>query len=174
MTDNLADKIAKEQPEDDPAPASRRRAARGSRKTSTPRSRKTSSSSANRKSVKKPLEELFGVLGAAVSMVDPVDGAIVLARAEQTARALDDIAKDSPSVHRVLSLLTTGQSGWAGVAMAMAPIILPMAHHHGLLRGSPMVDQMAAGMMPEEARKMEAMMRDFNAAAEAAQQPEEG
>lgn len=158
MSESLADQIESEQAAaDKPAdPAPRKRAA--GRKRSTPKGRKTTSARGSAKSVQKPLESLFATVGALVSMGNPVDGAIILARAEETARRLDDIAKQSPSVHRVLSALTTGSSGWAGVATAVAPMLLPIAANHGVFASVPAVEEMALGMMPNEAHAMRQMM----------------
>lgn len=166
MTDSLADQVEKDTDSgrSDSTPKNRRANAR---KRASAGTRKRGSGS-NARSVKKPLEELLATVGTIVTAINPVDGAIILARAEPTARALDDIAKDNPSVHRVLSMLTTGGGGWVGVVTALTPIILPIAHNHGLTAAVPMVDALAAGMMPDEAQAMAGLGDMFAQAEQAA------
>lgn len=112
-----------------------------------------------KKSLQRDLEQLLGVLGSGVSMLDPFDGTVVLENAGQLARALDDAAKQNEGLRRTLELLTSGSGGAAGIALALIPIVLPIARHHGLLPDVPAVSDLADGMTPDAARMVAEAMR---------------
>ena len=158
--------------DDDPEPdrdASRSRTSGSTRKRSrsssskSKRSRSRSKGSGSKSSdrsdqreagLRQAIERTLALVGTSVSMFEPFDGAVILAAAEDTAEALDRIAKDSPAVARVLNNLTAGGGGTPiALAMALAPIAVPILHHHGLLPSHPLVDGMAEGMIPDEAKQ---------------------
>lgn len=112
-----------------------------------------------RKSLQRDLEQLLGVLGSGLSMLDPFDGTVVLENAPQLARALDDAAKENEALWRTLAMLTSGSGGAAGIALALVPIVLPIAKHHGLLPDTPAVTDLADGMTPDSARVVAETMR---------------
>lgn len=126
-------------------------------------------------SLQRDLEQLLATVGTVVSAIEPFDGAVIIANAESTARALDDAAKKSDAIHRTLSLLTSGAGGSLGLVMALVPIVLPILHHHGLIPSTPAVDLVVAGMTPAEARQAAEAREAVRAAfADAAQQTHDG
>lgn len=138
--------------------------------------RKPRKRSTGKRSLQRDLDQLFGTLGAAVSVVEPFDGAVLVANSGTLARRLDDLAKENDAIHRTLSLLTSGSGGAMGVAFALMPIVLPIAHHHRLIPSSPAVDALAASMTPPEAHAAESMpsLADLAAAMAATEAPRPG
>lgn len=74
----------------------------------------------------------ISLVGTVVFTIDPYDGQVILGRAEQVATALDHLAQQNPAVKRALLALTTGSS-WGELVLAVAPIVLAIAAHHGLV-----------------------------------------
>lgn len=130
------DEIGEPATSEQPAPPSGKRGPRG-----------------GRKSLQRDLQSLIASIGVGVSTVNAYDGAVILDNAEQTARRLDDLAKESPSIHRALSLLTGGTTG-ASVIFALAPIVIPIAHNHGMIPASPAIDAIVDGMTSEPVRNL--------------------
>lgn len=94
--------------------------------------RKRKASGGRRKALKAPLTELISTLGIGVCVVNAYDGQRILAGAEDLAAALDKVAKEQPAVQRALEAVVTG-STWGSVALAAAPIIIPICANHGLI-----------------------------------------
>lgn len=187
MNDTLTDTLTDERPETTPDPvetdtpdtgegvpdrdaSARRRNPSATSNGTTKRDRKPRKSGGN-KSLQRDLEQLLGAVGAAVSMLEPFDGAVVLANAGSVARRLDDLAKENPAIHRTLSLLTSGSGGTMGVVFALLPVVLPILHHHNLIPSSPVVDSLVDGMTPDEAKQAASaakLLDELTAAAAAA------
>ena len=71
----------------------------------------------------------YGFLGAGVFPLDPICGRVIVENAEETARAMDKLARENKSVARVVELLTkTGVLGQ--VVTAHIPILMVIMEHH--------------------------------------------
>lgn len=84
------------------------------------------------KSLKKPLEDLITSAGTTVALFNQVDGIAIVNGATDLATALNNVAKDNPTVHKNLTRLVTG-SAWGSVFVAVSAIALPIAANHNLL-----------------------------------------
>lgn len=82
--------------------------------------------------LKDRLAGTIGLLGTLVFAVDQFDGTQILSRADQLATALDHLAQQNPSVRKVLESAMTG-GAWGEVVLAVAPLVVAIAAHHGLL-----------------------------------------
>lgn len=85
-----------------------------------------------RKSLVKPLEEFLTTTGTLVAVLNPNDGAAIVAGAPRLAAALNNVAKDNADVYRALERMLTG-SAWGGVIVAAGAIIVPIMANHNLL-----------------------------------------
>jgi len=99
-------------------------------------------------SLRQPIEQTLTLVGTVVATFDPFDGMVIVGRAEQTARALEQAAEANPAIRAALERLVSGGSGWGAVVGALAPIVLPIAWHHGVLPDLPMLRDLA----PDEAQ----------------------
>lgn len=76
-----------------------------------------------------PLTDVYTMIGAVLTPIDPVCGQAVMMGAPDCAKALEKLAKSNPEVRRVLvGLVTT--STWGAVITAHIPIIMAIAMHH--------------------------------------------
>lgn len=159
-----------EQPEPDRSASRGRTRAASSAKRDRKRKRSSSSSSSGSSSSRKSskldqrdaglrdgLTTALSMIGMGVSTFEPFDGAVILAKAEETAEALDRIAQTSPAVARALNVFAKGGAHGTPIALALAvaPIAVPILHHHGLLPEHPLVDSMASELVPPEAKLAE-------------------
>lgn len=79
--------------------------------------------------LKKPLMEMYGSIGMAVSMFDPQCGFAVMQNAEKCAEAMEGLARENEAVRRVvMNMIQT--SVWGQVLAAHSPIIFAIAAHH--------------------------------------------
>lgn len=85
-----------------------------------------------KRSLTRPLTDLFVSIGAMVSVVNQVDGQIIIEGAPRLAESLNAVAKDNPAVYKSLERMLTG-SAWGGVFMASGAIAIPILANHGLL-----------------------------------------
>lgn len=104
-------------------------------------------SETTRQSYRRPLTKALGTVGLAISTVDPFTGTVVMARADDTARMLDEAAQTNPAIARTIESLTTGGSGFGAVGLALAPIVGPILWRFGLVPDG----QVTRGMVPAEA-----------------------
>lgn len=76
-----------------------------------------------------PLTDLYTMLGAVLSPMDPVCGGAIINQAPECAKALEKLAKTNPEVRRVLvNLVST--SAWGAVITAHIPIVMAVGMHH--------------------------------------------
>lgn len=76
-----------------------------------------------------PLADMYTMIGAVLSPLDPVCGGAVIQAAPEAAKALEKLAKTNPEVRRILvGMVTT--STWGAVVTAHMPIILAVVMHH--------------------------------------------
>lgn len=85
-----------------------------------------------KKSLQKPLADLFTSAGTAVAILNQTDGMAIIEGADSLATALNNVAKDNDTVYRNLERMVTG-SAWGAVFMAVGGILLPIAANHNLL-----------------------------------------
>lgn len=85
-----------------------------------------------KKSLKKPLADLFTNIGTGVMILNKTDGMAIVEGADALADALNRVAQDNDAVYRNLERMVTG-SAWGGVIMAVGAIALPIAINHNLL-----------------------------------------
>ncbi len=76
-----------------------------------------------------PLKDLYILVGAMLSPVDPICGGAIIQQAPDCAKALETLAKQNPEVRRVLVALVS-TSAYGAVVTAHIPIILAVAAHH--------------------------------------------
>jgi hypothetical protein len=76
-----------------------------------------------------PLKDMYILVGAMLSPVDPVCGGAIIQQAPDCAKALENLAKQNPEVRRVLVALVS-TSAYGAVVTAHIPIILAVASHH--------------------------------------------
>ncbi|HZP28437.1 MAG TPA: hypothetical protein VFC99_05760 [Acidimicrobiia bacterium] len=77
------------------------------------------------------IESALATIGMAVYVFNAADGQAVLEGAHELAVALDQLARENPTVRRVLErALATG--AWGAVLVAGAKIAIPIAANHGL------------------------------------------
>lgn len=87
---------------------------------------------ARKKSLVRPLDELFTTIGTVVYAVNPVDGQAILNGSNNLATALNTVAKDNAQLYKSLERLVTG-SAWGAVFIAAGAIAIPIAANHNLL-----------------------------------------
>lgn len=75
------------------------------------------------------LQGLYGTIGLGLYMFDPVCGGAVLASADETARSVDRLARENPSIRRVVEAMLTG-SAYGQLLAAHLPILKAIADHH--------------------------------------------
>jgi hypothetical protein len=86
----------------------------------------------SRKSLKQPLTDLYGTLGAGVFILNQNDGIVILSNAEKMAESLDNWGKVNPAVYRVLErLCSTGALG--AVMAAHAPVVMAILNNHDII-----------------------------------------
>jgi hypothetical protein len=102
-----------------------------------PRSRST-------EALRRTLQQQLGVLGLALTFVDPYDSTVVLKHAEEGALVLANLAATNPSIRRTLER-SAELAGWMPVLLWVSKMTIPIAAHHGLIRG---VDDPAAKPPP--------------------------
>jgi hypothetical protein len=154
MAETVADKIetrAEESASRDaaPSPPNKSRSRKGSTSgasTSTGKAAGKRTRSGGKRSLRQPLTELLTTAGLGLSMVNAFDGALLVTKAEDTARQLDDLAKQNDAVYRVLSQLVTA-SAWGSVATVLASIAVPIAINHGAVPPNP---TLVAAFVPAE------------------------
>jgi hypothetical protein len=94
-----------------------------------------------------PLTQLYGILGTAVLMFDPVCGSAIIQSAPKCAETLDNWAHQNETVRRVIWAVT--QTSVAGaVFVAHMPIIIAVSMHH-IPAAQQAFGQMGADMMEE-------------------------
>ncbi len=108
------------------------------------------SAARSRKSLRKPLEELLGMVAGGVMLANPVDGQIIAAGAPRLAGELDALAGRNPAVHKWLSAMTEGGAN-LGLVLALSMIVVPILANHGLLPPEVAAMMGLASMLPEEA-----------------------
>lgn len=108
--------------------------------------------------LKKPLMEMYGSIGMAVSMFDPQCGFAVMQNAEKCAEAMEGLARENEAVRRVvMNMIQT--SVWGQVLAAHSPIIFAIAAHHvPKIANSPIGQMQAATFqaMQEKSRQADA------------------
>lgn len=82
--------------------------------------------------IRRRLEELANLAGGLLSLVEPHDGAVILANAEPLARAWAPIAERHPRVRAALVGLESG-GVYGAAAVATLTVLLPILAHHRLL-----------------------------------------
>lgn len=93
---------------------------------------KSASKSKGKRSLERPLTDLFVSVGALVAPLDQFDSQCIISGAPDLAKSLNQVAQQDPRVYRALERLTSG-GAWGGVVVSAMPIILPIAAHHGML-----------------------------------------
>ena len=78
------------------------------------------------------LTEQIAAIGVAVAIVNPTDGAAVLAGAEPLASALEQLARENDGARRALERMLAA-SAWGAVLTAVAGIAIPILANHELL-----------------------------------------
>jgi hypothetical protein len=101
-------------------------------KVTAPKRADRKPSTGRKKSLKKPLADLFTNVGTGVALINQADGLAIINGADNLADALNNVAKDNDAVYRNLERMVTG-SAWGGVFMALGGILLPIAMNHNLL-----------------------------------------
>lgn len=91
----------------------------------------------NSEKLTQQLTEQIGLLGMALMLAPSwegaeYDGSIVLAGADDLARALVSVAESNASVRKILEALVNA-SAWGAVATAVVAVALPIAANHGLV-----------------------------------------
>lgn len=77
----------------------------------------------------RPLQGLYGMIGLSVYAFDRVCGTAILASADNTARAMDKLARENRAVARMVERLLT-ISTFGLVLEAHAPILIAVMSHH--------------------------------------------
>lgn len=85
-----------------------------------------------KRSLKKPVEELLGLVAGGVMFVNMTDAQIIEAGAPRLAEELDNLAQRNDLVYRWLEGLTTGTSNMS-LLMAISAIAVPIMANHGML-----------------------------------------
>jgi len=85
-----------------------------------------------KKSLVKPLEELFTTVGTVVYAVNQVDGTAIINGANGLAVSLNTVARDNPALYKNLERMVTG-SAWGSVFIAAGAIVIPIMANHNLL-----------------------------------------
>lgn len=85
-----------------------------------------------KRSLTKPLEELFTTVGTVVYAVNQVDGEAIISGANGLAVSLNNVAKDNPALYKNLERMVTG-SAWGSVFIAAGAIAIPILANHNLL-----------------------------------------
>lgn len=98
---------------------------------------KGKSSKSNKPKGKAPsktdLESLIALVGFQVWLLNAYDGERIMEGSDKLAGALHQLAKDNAAVRRALQVLLT-TSSWGALASALAPIVVPIAENHGMLK----------------------------------------
>lgn len=117
--------------------------------------------------LKKPLMEMYGSIGMAVSMFDPQCGFAVMQNAEKCAEAMEGLARENEAVRRVvMNMIQT--SVWGQVIAAHSPIIFAIAAHHvPKIANSPIGQMQSAAFNAAQEKGREAMAEEARWAAEA-------
>lgn len=97
----------------------------------------------------KPLHDLFTTLGTIAMAVNPLDGLVIVDRAEANAKAVAKLAAENEAVANVIRRLSTG-GAVGGALVALATTALPILANHGV--AVPMGPQM---LEPYKARARE-------------------
>lgn len=153
MTDNLADRVdaaAEGSASRDAAPKPTGSGSTGKGSSGSGSSSSSSKGKGGRKggrrSLRDPLTELLTTLGLGVSVINGFDGQVIIFKAETVARELDDLARQNPQVHRVLSQLVAA-SAWGSVATVLASVAVPIAMNHGAIPANPLL---VGAFVPDE------------------------
>jgi len=85
-----------------------------------------------KKSLVKPLEELFTTVGTVVYAVNQADGSAIINGANGLAVSLNTVAKDNAALYKNLERMVTG-SAWGSVFIASGAILIPIMANHNLL-----------------------------------------
>lgn len=93
---------------------------------------RTDTGTTRRKSLEKPLANLFASLGSTVYILNRADGQAIIEGSDRLAKALNELAKENPAVHKTLSRMLTG-SAWGGVFIAAGGIVVPILANHNLM-----------------------------------------
>jgi hypothetical protein len=97
-----------------------------------PKKRAAPRRSTTKRSLKQPLTDLYGTLGAGVFILNQADGIAIISNAEKMAESLDNWGKVNPAVYKVLErLCSTGAFG--AVAAAHAPVIMAILNNHNVI-----------------------------------------
>lgn len=110
--------------------------------------------------LKKPLMEMYGSIGMAVSMFDPQCGFAVMQNAEKCAEAMEGLARENEAVRRVvMNMIQT--SVWGQVIAAHSPIIFAIAAHHvPKIANSPIGKMQNAAFTAAQEKGREAMAEE--------------
>lgn len=84
--------------------------------------------------LEKNLRTQLAMLGVGVAFFDPFDSRIIVSRADQGAKALANLAATNPKIRKLLESSVEG-AGYLPVALWLLATLLPIAAHHGLIRG---------------------------------------
>lgn len=76
-----------------------------------------------------PLMRIYGIIGMVLMRFDKTCGSAVLLQAEDTARAVDRLAKENPAVRRVIEAIIA-KSVYGELIAAHAPILATVFAHH--------------------------------------------
>lgn len=79
--------------------------------------------------IKKGFEELYATIGAVLMLKDPTCGMAIIQAAPEVAESLEELARDNPTVRRILmGVIATNALG--KVVVAHMPILMIVFAHH--------------------------------------------
>lgn len=107
----------------------------GSGTSTTPRVK--SAKSVRKGSLQAELKDFIDSIGAGVSLVNMVDGAIILNGSDQLAAALNAAAMRNPALRDWLDKGMNG-SVYGGLMLAVMGIVYPILTNHGIVPAMPM------------------------------------
>lgn len=97
-----------------------------------PEKKKPAARPRGKPSLKQPLTDIYGTLGAGVFILNQADGIAILSNAEKMAESLDNWGKVNPAVYKVLErLCSTGALG--AVIAAHAPVVMAILNNHDVI-----------------------------------------
>lgn len=85
---------------------------------------------------KEKVENLLNQIGAGVYAADKFDGFCILARVEEAANAIADLAEQNKGVAKAIDNLTLA-GGYVAVAGVIVAMVAPIMARHGIIPGNP-------------------------------------
>ena len=132
--------------------------------SSLPPPRSTPSGSRGGKTVREKRREkvqtLLNQIGAGVFAADQFDGFCILARVDEAANALADLAEQNKGVAKAIDNMTLA-GGYVAVAGVIAAMVLPILARHQIIPGKPGAMAIGAFAPPQAQQIMERWAAEY-------------